>query len=52
VRISNAIETILTVDMYSMSMIELPARDEYIARINEGTYRDAVSPNQQEIMAD
>ena len=39
----------LTVDMYNevsvvaMTIMELPARDDYIARINEGTYREAVS---------
>ena len=48
----------LTVNMYnkagvvSMSIMELSASDKYIARIKEGTQRDAVSQNQQEVITD
>ena len=40
----------LTADMYNkavviaLSLMELPVIDDQIARINEGTWRDAVSP--------
>ena len=50
-------QTMLTDDIYNKvgvvakSVIELPSSDDYIARINEGTQRDAVSPNHQEVTA-
>lgn len=44
-------KVMLTIDMYSKvgvvakSMMEVPTSNDQIARINEGTYRDALSPN-------
>ena len=44
-------KSMLTVNMYNkagvvaMSIMELSASDDYIARFKEGTFRDAVSQN-------
>ena len=46
-------KTLLTVEIHNevaKNMIELPATDDHIVRINE-TLRDAISPNQQEVIA-
>ena len=48
------IKTMLTDDIYNeiaKILIELPAADDTIVNIHEGTSREAVSPNQQEVIA-